>query len=90
MIGVVDNNRNVTLKFENGSEFNTVLLSDYQKRAINSYFIKNDMEFGVIYIAVTGKNEYFITKIQNKKNEIVIKLKSEELKNGKRPIISVG
>ena len=48
------------------------------------------IELGVIYIAITGDKEYPIVKIRNEKNEIVIKLKEKELREDKRPIISVG
>ena len=90
MIGVVKDDYNIVLKFENGEEFNTVLDSDYKFRTINSYFLRDDMELGVIYIAITGDKEYPIVKIRNEKNEIVIKLKEKELREDKRPIISVG
>ena len=58
MIGMLNNDYSIVLKFENGVDFNTVLDNDYKFRTINDYFIKNDMELGVIYIAVTGDIEY--------------------------------
>lgn len=89
MIGILKDDLSIWLKHENGIECETKLEDDYKKRIINGYFIKDDMELGVIYIAITGNNEYFITKIQNENNEIVIKLKPEELKNIKRPILPI-
>ena len=89
MIGILKDDLSILLKHENGIECETKLEDDYKKRIINGYFIKDDMELGVIYIAITGNNEYFITKIQNENNEIVIKLKPEELKNIKRPILPI-
>lgn len=88
MLGLLNDDRSIVLKFENGVNFDTVLDKDYKFRAINDYFLKNDMELGVIYIAVTGNKEYYIAKIRNEKNEIVIKLKDEELKYDKRPILT--
>ena len=89
MIGMLNNDYSIVLKFENGVDFNTVLDNDYKFRTINDYFIKNDMELGVIYIAVTGDIEYYIVKIRDKNNEIVIKLKDKELKYDKRPVLSI-
>ena len=89
MIGILKEDLSICLKHENGTECETKLENDYKKRIINGYFIKDDMDLGVIYIAITGNNEYFITKIQNKNNEIVIKLKPEELKSIKRPILPI-
>ena len=89
MIGILKEDLSICLKHENGTECKTKLENDYKKRIINGYFIKDDMELGVIYIAITGNNEYFITKIQNKNNEIVIKLKPEELESIKRPILPI-
>lgn len=90
MIGILNDDLSIILRFENGKDFLTYLCKDYNTRSINSYFIKDDMEFGVIYIAVTGSDEYSIVKIKDKENDIVIKLKREELKEDMRPIISVG
>jgi hypothetical protein len=89
MIGVLNDDLSICLKHENGTECETKLEEDYSSRIINGYFIKDDMEFGIIYIAVTGNKEYFITKIQDKNNEIVIKLKPEELKNIKLPNLPI-
>lgn len=89
MIGILKEDFSICLKHENGIECETKLENDYKKRIINGYFIKDDMELGVIYIAITGNNEYFITKIQNENNEIVIKLKPEELESIKRPILPI-
>lgn len=89
MIGMLNNDYSIVLKFENGVDFNTVLDNDYKFRTINDYFIKNDMELGVIYIAVTGDIEYYIVKIRDKNNEMVIKLKDKELKYDKRPVLSI-
>lgn len=89
MIGILKKDLSICLKHENGVECETKLEDDYKKRIINGYFIKDDMELGVVYIAITGNNEYFITKIQKENNEIVIKLKPEELKNIKRPILPI-
>lgn len=89
MIGILKEDLSICLKHENGTACETKLENDYKKRIINGYFIKDDMELGVIYIAITGNNEYFITKIQNENNEIVIKLKPEEFKSIKRPILPI-
>ena len=89
MLGKLNDDFTIILKHENGVEGIAKLDSDYKERLLNSYFIKNDMDFGVIYVAITGKDEYFITKIQSKNNEFVIKLKPEEIKNIKRPILPI-
>ena len=81
MLGKLNDDFTVILKHENGVEGIAKLDSDYKKRLLNGYFIKNDMDLGVIYVAITGKEEYFITKIQSKNNDFVIKLKPEEIKN---------
>lgn len=90
MIGILNDKMETILKHENGEEFPVALCKDFKSRTINNYFIKDDMELGVIYTAITGNDEYFIVKILSDKNEIVIRLKKEELKNEKRPFISVG
>ena len=89
MLGTLNKDMTIILKHENGLEYKTKLDVDYKKRLLNSYFIKDDMEFGVIYLAISGEKEFFITKIQNENNEFVIKLKPEEIKNIKRPNLPI-
>ena len=79
MLGILNDDMSICLKHENCIECKTKLEPDFKKRIINSYFIKDDMEFGVVYAAITGDSEYSITKIKSKDNVFVIRLKQKEL-----------
>lgn len=75
-LGIVKNNK-VVVKNEYGSLFTLDLPKNYAKYCINGFFIRNDMEVGIIYEAITGSNSFFVFKIIKDNNEIVMKIKGD-------------